>query len=80
MTLYRKFMLNISIGFVEDDYPSYFPTKLPTVSLTPEDTVHYQLWGNESSAELGAMFPRGGGFLYLGPDRRPFGVAMFHQL
>lgn len=50
------------------------------MTLTPEDTVHYHIWENDTSHELDAMFPGGGGFLYLGPDKRPFGVAMYHQV
>jgi hypothetical protein len=48
--------------------------------MTVENSVHYQLWKNETGKEMGALFPGGGGFLYLGPEKRAFGVSMYHQL
>ena len=48
--------------------------------LTPEDSVHYHIWANESAREFGLTFPNGGGFVFLGPEQRPFGVALYHQM
>jgi hypothetical protein len=67
-------------GFKDTDYPSYYPITLPAAVVSPEDSVHYSLWENMTAKELGTMFPDGGGFLYLGPDKRPFGVALYHQM
>jgi hypothetical protein len=53
---------------------------IPAVYMTAEESVHYSLWANTTSEEMGTMFPSGGGFVYLGPERRPFGVALYHQL
>ncbi|KZV96422.1 hypothetical protein EXIGLDRAFT_643205 [Exidia glandulosa HHB12029] len=69
-----------SYSFIGDDYPEYYPMTLAPVSLTPENTAHYAVYANETQREFAALFPPGGGFLYLGPDRRPFGVAMYHQM
>jgi hypothetical protein len=48
--------------------------------MSAEDSVHYDLWANDTSLEMGAMFPQGGGFVYLGASKRPFGVALYHQM
>jgi hypothetical protein len=71
---------NAVAGFQDEDYPSYYPIILPAVVMSAEDTVHYALGENATSAEMGTMFPSGGGFVYLGPERRPFGIALYHQL
>lgn len=69
-----------SYSFKGDDYPAYYPIDLGAATLTPEDTRHYHVWANESAREFGLAFPRSGGFLVLGPDKRPFGVALYHQM
>ncbi len=67
-------------AFEDEDYPSHYPIPLSIVSLTPENTVHYQIYTTDASSEWGSVFPPGGGFLYLGASGRPFGLSMFHQL
>jgi Mycotoxin biosynthesis protein UstYa len=67
-------------AFEGDDYPAYYPIDLPPVSLTPENTLHYQIYTTDAAAEWASVFPSGGGFLHLGPDGRPFGLALFHQM
>jgi Mycotoxin biosynthesis protein UstYa len=67
-------------GFEGDDYPAYYPIDLPPVSLTPENTLHYQIYTTDAAVEWRSVFPPGGGFLHLGPDGRPFGLALFHQM
>lgn len=69
-----------SPGFKDDDYPAYYPITLEAGILTPEDTRHYHIWANESAREFGLTFPRSGGFVFLGPEKRPFGVALYHQM
>ncbi|EIW52494.1 uncharacterized protein TRAVEDRAFT_52938 [Trametes versicolor FP-101664 SS1] len=66
--------------FVGDDYPQYYPVDLGAVSFTPEDTVHYQISSNDAENEWDSIFPDGGGFLLLGPQRRAFGLSLFHQM
>ena len=67
-------------AYVGDDYPQYYDIDLPDVSLTPENTIHYQIFTEDAAREWGSIFPPGGGFVYLGPDARPFGLALFHQM
>ena len=50
------------------------------VSLTPENTIHYQIFTEDASREWESIFPPGGGFVFLGPEQRPFGLALFHQM
>ena len=69
-----------SAGFVEDDYPAYYPLDSPEVLLIPEDTVHYQASSIEADSEWAALFPPGGGFMRLGPEGRPFVLTLYHQL
>jgi|SRR5882762_9852395 len=68
------------VAFREDDFPAYYPIDLPAVSLTPENTLHYQIYTEDATAEWASIFPQGGGFVYLGPDGRPFGLGLFHQM
>jgi len=63
-----------------DDYPQYYPIDLPYVSLTPEDSLHYVMTTPEGLAEWDTIFPRGGGFVSIGPDQRVFGFSMYHQM
>ena len=53
---------------------------LADVSLAPENTIHYQIYTEDAPREWASIFPPGGGFVHLGPSRRPFGLALFHQL
>ncbi|KZV92733.1 hypothetical protein EXIGLDRAFT_614000, partial [Exidia glandulosa HHB12029] len=63
------------------DFPEDFPMPpLETVRHTVEDTVHYQLFDEAAHAEWESVFPSGGGFAYLGPNKRKFSLAMFHSL
>ncbi|THH04590.1 hypothetical protein EW146_g10139 [Bondarzewia mesenterica] len=66
--------------FIGDDFPAYYPVELPLVSLTPENTIHYQIYSTDAAAEWSSIFPEGGGFLHLGPHNRRFGIALFHQM
>ena len=70
-----------SLGYLGDDHP---PTLLPpsrhlrNVALITEETVHY--WPH-TPQDWESMTPAGsGGFVRLGPQKRLFGVAMYHQL
>lgn len=49
------------------------------MELTPENSVHYQIYAKDAAAEWKTVYPEGGGFVFLGPERRPFGLALFHQ-
>ena len=77
------------IGWIEDDYP-------PTLDLAPEeyglnlgepvamvleDSRHYPADGPEADAEWWSINPgESSGFVRLGPNRRFFGLSMYHQI
>ncbi|KAI1783236.1 hypothetical protein LXA43DRAFT_903912 [Ganoderma leucocontextum] len=67
-------------GFVGEDYPMYYPLDIRDVLLVPEETAHYAITGPDADAEWQSAFPPGGGFVCLGPERRPFGLALYHQM
>lgn len=48
--------------------------------MTPDDTVHYSINREAGKAEWSRVFPKGGGFLRLGPKNRYFGLSMYHQM
>ena len=52
---------------------------LPPIRMNIEATKHYQLSGNNADAEWVALAPNNG-TLYLGTQRRPFSISLFHQL
>ncbi|EIM84317.1 uncharacterized protein STEHIDRAFT_159001 [Stereum hirsutum FP-91666 SS1] len=65
-----------------DDYPIQLPLYLPTVSLVYENTERFGVsdlssWSDWRSTDA---FPKGNGFVKLGPQARLFGLSMFHQL
>lgn len=49
------------------------------VRMFIEDTVRYQMDNEDSHAEWEALVPNDG-IVYLGADKRPFSISMFHQL
>ncbi|KAF9467897.1 hypothetical protein BDZ94DRAFT_914742 [Collybia nuda] len=63
------------------DYPQTWEIPpLDTVKLSMENSVHYDIDTPLGIAEWNSTLPKSGGMLYLGPDRRPFSISMFHQL
>ena len=49
--------------------------------LTLEDSRHYALDNPESDAEYVSLYPGDNlGFVHLGPNKRFFGLSMFHQI
>ncbi len=67
-------------GFIGEDYPMYYPLDIRDVLLVPEDTVHYGITGSRADEEWQSLFPKGGGFVCLGPERRKFGLALYHEM
>ncbi|EMD36960.1 hypothetical protein CERSUDRAFT_95228 [Gelatoporia subvermispora B] len=65
-----------------NDHPPYLPLDLGApVALTLEDSRHYALDTPDAPAEYRSLYPGDGlGFVRLGPQRRFFGLAMYHQL
>lgn len=68
------------VAYIGDDYPAYYPIEIPPASLTPENTIHYQIYTEDAAREWSSIYPKGGGFFRLGPDGRLFGLALFHQM
>ncbi|TFK41685.1 hypothetical protein BDQ12DRAFT_392738 [Crucibulum laeve] len=66
--------------WLEGDYPNALPLDLPQAALTIENSHHYALNAPSSDAEYLSMYPGQLGFLRLGPNKRFFGIAMYHQL
>ncbi|OCH90490.1 hypothetical protein OBBRIDRAFT_793252 [Obba rivulosa] len=64
------------------DFPAYLPLDLgPPVALTLEDSRHYALATPDAPAEYRSLYPGDGlGFVRLGPQRRFFSLAMYHQM
>jgi hypothetical protein len=74
--------LNVSTAFVRRGYPRGWSIgPLQQVHMPQEDTVHYALDTPTGSAEWETMLPGAGdGLIYLGPERHPFSISLFHQL
>ncbi|OAX31900.1 hypothetical protein K503DRAFT_794868 [Rhizopogon vinicolor AM-OR11-026] len=68
--------------YIGDDHPTELPLRLDTVALTFNNSEHYSISGLMAWSEWNSLdyFPRGHGFVRLGPNGRTFGVSMFHQI
>lgn len=66
-------------AFTARDYPQSWPISIPRVSMPSDETVHFNLTSAEGAAEWSAIVP-GSGLVYLGHQRTPFMLSMFHQL
>ncbi|KAL1708965.1 hypothetical protein EV121DRAFT_195908 [Schizophyllum commune] len=63
------------------DYPETWDIgPLEEVHMPYENTVHYALDTPAGIEQWETMLPPGEGMLYLGPDKRPFSISVFHQL
>ncbi|TFK53102.1 hypothetical protein OE88DRAFT_1697616 [Heliocybe sulcata] len=71
---------NEHIANAEHGYPTYLPLSLPPVVMPIHDSVHYNINSSTAAREWAALFPEGGGFVYLGSEYQQFGISMFHQL
>ncbi|TFK51119.1 hypothetical protein OE88DRAFT_1748820, partial [Heliocybe sulcata] len=68
-------------AYLDDDFPETFEIgPLPQASIFVENTVHYQINATDATSEWRSLFPTGGGYVRLGPQRRPFLLSMYHQL
>ena len=70
-------------AFVGNDYPRSWDIggerKATRVLMSSEESIHYQLDTDQADLEWQALVPANG-TIYLGPERRPFTISMFHQL
>ncbi|KAG1861300.1 hypothetical protein F4604DRAFT_1587943 [Suillus subluteus] len=69
-------------SYIGEDYPTELPLRLDTVALKFNESDHYGTSDEKAWAEWKSLdhFPHGHGFVRLGPDRRLFGISMFHQI
>lgn len=66
-----------SYSFIDNDFPNELPLRLDHITVAFNDTTSY---GLHDVQQWQTVFPRGGGWVNLGPETRPFSVSMFHQL
>lgn len=60
-----------------DDVPDQFPMDIQKATLVFEPNSRFSLIDDKAWA---ALFPPNKGFVRLGPNGRPFGTALYHQL
>jgi hypothetical protein len=76
LILVNRYVSTVATGQV---YPLRLPIKQDTVPLTiwsdPEDK-----FGLDDEVGWASLFPPGGGFVYLGPEKRRYGIEMFHSV
>ncbi|RDX45175.1 hypothetical protein OH76DRAFT_1486491 [Lentinus brumalis] len=64
--------------YVEDDFPSQLPLRLPSVGLAlANGAPHFSLYADD---DWGTLFPESDGFTDLGPNKRTFLISFVHQL
>jgi hypothetical protein len=72
-----------SSSFGDNDYPRSWDIggkqKVSRVLMSSEESIHYQLDTPQADLEWRALVPANG-TIYLGPERRPYTISMFHQL
>ncbi|TFK35071.1 hypothetical protein BDQ12DRAFT_688754 [Crucibulum laeve] len=61
-------------------YAYEWDINLPLVLMDFQNTVNYQLNGSVADAQWEAMMPQNDGLIYLGPEKQPFMLSVFHQL
>lgn len=68
---------------MRDDYPELLPVSgMGDVLMTTEESVHYQIEGEDGRYDWASVEPIGGGYVHLGHghDHRAFAYAMGHEL
>jgi hypothetical protein len=45
-----------------------------------QNSINYQLNGSASDTQWEALIPEGGGHVFLGEEKKPYMLSMFHQL
>ena len=90
-TSYSSFFLETSLellrvtllaAYLGDNYPrEWMSHNGPPVSafITPPDARHYGIAEPEADDEWSALTPNNG-IIYLGVEKRPFSLSMFHQI
>lgn len=71
------------IALVRDDYPELLPVPgidSEEILMTVEESVHYQIEGEDGRYDWASIEPAGWAYVRLGPDRRAFAYVMGHEL
>lgn len=78
------FSHTVPAAYIGDDYPTDLPTRMRPVALTFASTARFDLAASPAEAHaewLALRVPWGHqGYVRLGPARRQFAVALFHEL
>ena len=69
-----------ALAFLGRDAPRYLPAEYKQVKMAVEESVHYPIVGAEAEKEWLWTAAVGDNHVRLGPQKRTFAVAMFHQL
>ncbi|KAJ7589606.1 hypothetical protein C8J56DRAFT_784923 [Mycena floridula] len=48
--------------------------------MSIEDTIRYPLNSSDADSQWESMIPTNGGIIYIGPDKKPYMLSIFHQL
>ena len=68
------------MAYIGANYPRTWDIGfLPPIHMNIEATKHYQSSGYNANAACAALSPNNGTF-YLGPQRQPLSISLFHQL
>lgn len=68
-------------GYVDEDYPAYWDIgELDDVTMYIHNTMRYEIDSEAGAQDFANLMPSGEHQVFLGPDKRPFTIAMFHQL
>jgi hypothetical protein len=71
----------MTLAYRGSDFPSSWDIgPLEQVHVMLDDSVRYDLDTDLGVAEWASLFPPEDGAIRLGPDGRPFGLSMFHEL
>ncbi|KAJ7028061.1 hypothetical protein C8F04DRAFT_1399116 [Mycena alexandri] len=69
---------------VAQRYPGTSPVwdlgPLGVVKMAIEDTVSYPLNGSGADLKWESMLPKGGGIVYVGQNKEPYMLSLYHQL
>jgi len=88
-TVKREAGMGKSYTWIGDDFPvslDLAPSEYgidigPPVVLSLEDSRHYPLDGPDADAEWESSFPgNSDGFVWVGPNKRFFGLSVYHQI
>ncbi|KAM6498928.1 protein of unknown function (DUF3328) domain containing protein [Amanita muscaria] len=69
-----------SYSFLGHDRPRYLPAEYQRARMAVEESVHYPIVGPAAKEEWLWTAALGDNHVRLGPEKRMFAVAMFHQL